>query len=487
MEVQFPDKRVPEARGEHEKAEKEGSIVGDGRYVLGACIGSGSFARVYEGTELLSPKSKVAIKVQAFKHPGLCAMSIAECEVMTRLKGGIGIPKLLWSGIECGCHLIIMEMLGPSLIDLQSSVKYSAKKKGFSMKTVARIGLQMISRLEFMHGHGVVHRDVKPDNMLMGRGTCCNTVFLIDYGLYAPWMHSDSGHHFDAKPVLPAANKSITGTHRYCSVNVHQGQVYSRRDDLISLCYSLVYMHTSWLPWMRIEADTKTATMDMILEKKLSCAADVLCANLPVDFMRFVSACFNMGFSEQPDYRYLSSMIYSIAKANSFYIDIGPWDWQLAGAANRMAEMASSNLMVDAEVNMIRMNMQWIREVLDQDHHKARVHKKKNTRARRRTGTNVAVLREQSAPPIAGSRKQVIPRDDLVTPVTGGFLKIGYQKLIRTERHCTPPASSPVLPKIPDDQARFCCLPCVSSLLRSRPPVQKVTVVTQPRKSETVV
>ena len=476
MEAQSLETNIPELRGEHETAEKEVLIVGGGRYVVGAAIGSGYFGRVYEGTELLRPQYKVAIKAQnPSRH---CRTAIAECEVMTRLKGGVGIPKLLWSGItmKYESHLIVMELLGPSLTDLLPLGEDFANGMGFSMKTVARIGLQMISRLKFVHGHGIVHRDVKPDNMLMGRGVCCNTVFLIDYGLSEPWMDSDSGHHFDSKPVLPATNTSITGTVNYCSANVHQGQVYSRRDDLISLCYSLIYLRTACLPWMGIKADTNTAVMDMILEKKLSCTADVLCANLPLGFTHFVSACFNMGFSEQPDYRYLRSMIYSIAKANSFYIDIGPWDWQLVGATSRMI---SANPKVKTRMNMLRMH-----EVLVQGHHKARV-QQQETRARRRIDMDAPASQHLSAPLCPGSSSQEKPCSDVVTPVTGGLLKKEYQ--VGAGRHCAPASSSLVLPKLSDDKTTVGCVPRISSLLRGRPPVQKVTVVTQPRKYETAV
>ena len=485
MELKFYGPIMPKASGEHKTAEKEVSVVGDGRYTIGACIGRGHFSRVYEGAELLRPQYKVAIKAQNPSHHRRIA--IAEREVMTRLKGGVGIPKLLWSGttMECRYHLIVMELLGPSLRDLLPTGEDYMNDMGFSIKTVARIGLQMISRLEFVHGHGIVHRDVKPDNMLMGRDANCNTLFLTDYGLSDSWVDSNTGYHLNAKPVLPAANKSITGTLSYCSVNVHQGQVYSRRDDLISLCYSLVYLRTAWLPWVGIKADTKTAVMDMILEKKLSCTADVLCANLPVDFMRFVSACFNMGFSEQPDYRHLSSMIYSVAGANHSSTDIEPWDWQLAGAVSQMAEKASGYPMGGFRASRAQMNMQWMDDMFNQDRHEARV-QQQETEEQRRTGTDIPILREQSAPPSPGSRKWEMPLGDLVAPVTGGLLKKGYQKLAWARHDCTPPSSSHVLPKL-SDKATVGCLPRISSLLRSRPPVQKVAVVTQPRKYETVV
>ena len=486
MALQFVGKKFSKVRRGRKKAEKEVPIAGDGRYVVGACVGRGYFGHVYEGTELLRPRYKVAIKVQDVHRDSHCTTAIAECQVMTRLKGGIGIPKLLWSGMECGSHLIIMELLGPSLSDLWPLAEESANNMGFSMKTVARISLQMISRLEFVHGHGIVHRDVKPDNMLMGRDANCNTLFLTDYGLSRSWKDLDTGYHLYAKPVLPKKKTSITGTVRYCSVNVHQGQVYSRRDDMISLCYSLIYLRTACLPWVGIKADTMTAKMDKVLERKLSCTPGVLCVNLPLDFMRFVSACFNMGFYEQPNYSRLRSMINSIARANSFHINIGPWDWQLAGATSRMAEEASGNPKVGIKANKTRMNMLWMHEVLVQGHHKARV-QQQETRARRRIDMDVPVLPELPAPLGPGSRKQEKPRNDLITPVTGGLLKIGYQKLVPTERHCTPPASSLVLPKISDDKARAGCLPLVGSLLCGRPPVQEGTTATQLGKYDSLV
>ena len=462
MEVPLiAETNIPRHREEHKAAEREVSIVGDGRYEYDtrACMGSGSFGRVYEGTDLLRPNYKVAIKKQDVYRRSLHAMAIEECEMMAELKGGIGIPKLLWSGMQRESHFIIMEMLGPSLSDLLPLGERYKKGMGFSMKTIARIAVQMISRLEFLHDHGIVHRDVKPNNMLMGRDACCNTLFLTDYGLSKSNDCSDQGPRVNAKPVLLRSKSSITGTVDYCSVNVHQGQVYSRRDDLISLCYSLVYLRTLWLPWIDAQADAKTTMMDKILQRKLSCTADVLCANLPHDFMRFVSACFDMGFAERPNYSRLRSMIYSIARADSFDIDLGPWDWQLPAAMSRMAEEASGNTDVGMEANKIRMTMKWMQGAVDQDYHKARVHQQvEDTQVQRPTAMYENVSQQLSTPPCPRSRRQEKCSDHLVTPVTDGLLKKGS--------HCAPVSSSQVLPKLSNDKASVSCLPVGSYHLR---------------------
>ena len=139
-------------------------------------------------------------------------------------------------------NYLVMEMLGLSLQDL-----FRICKRKFSLKTTLMLAEQMITRIEFLHRKTFVHRDIKPDNFCIGRGAKKNAAYLIDYGMAKRYLVKDS--HIEYKD-----NKALTGSKRYCSINAHLGIEQSRRDDLESLGYVLVYLLKGSLPWQQTTA-----------------------------------------------------------------------------------------------------------------------------------------------------------------------------------------------------------------------------------------
>ncbi len=103
---------------------------------------------------------------------------------------------------------------------------------------------QMIQRIEFLHHNNFIHRDMKPDNFLVGTNKKQHMVYMIDYGLCKRYKDSKTNEHIPYKD-----NKSLTGTARYASVNTHLGIEQSRRDDLESIGLILVYFLKGSLPW----------------------------------------------------------------------------------------------------------------------------------------------------------------------------------------------------------------------------------------------
>ena len=91
-----------------------------------------------------------------------------EYKVYRQLKGGVGIPSVYYYG----------ELLGPSLEDL-----FNYCNRRFSLKTVCMIAQELILRLEYLHSKNYIHRDVKPDNFVIGLGKKANIVHIIDLGL----------------------------------------------------------------------------------------------------------------------------------------------------------------------------------------------------------------------------------------------------------------------------------------------------------------
>lgn len=287
------------------------------KFRLGRKIGSGSFGDIYLGANLYTNED-VAIKLESVKtrHPQLNI----ESNIYRKMQGGIGIPAIRWAGSEGDYNVLVLELLGPSLEDL-----FNFCNRKFSLKTVLQLADQMISRIEYVHSKNFIHRDIKPDNFLMGLKKKGNMVYIIDFGLAKRYRDNVTSYHIPYKE-----NKSLTGTARYASINTHLGCEQSRRDDLESLGYVLIYFIRGSLPWQGLRAVTKKQKYDKISEKKLATPVEVLCkAKENADWAKFgeyLTYCRNLKFDARPEYTYLRHIFRQLFQNQKFQIDY-VFDW----------------------------------------------------------------------------------------------------------------------------------------------------------------
>lgn len=194
----------------------------------------------------------------------------------------------------------------------------------FTNCTYLKLMYLQISRIQTVHEKNLVWRDVKPENLLMGRpGTGeASTVHAVDFGLGTTHLVLKTEQHISYED-----NKSLTGPALYMSINAHLGIRQSRRDDLEALGYVLVYLAKGQLPWQGIMADTVEEKCQKIGDKKRETMAEDLCSGLPKEFIVFFKCVHNLAFAEKPDYHYLQGLF------NQLGMEIGEeennqYDWE---------------------------------------------------------------------------------------------------------------------------------------------------------------
>lgn len=303
-------------------------VIGN-KYKLGRKIGSGSFGEIYLASHINSGEI-VAVKIEnnKTKHPQL----MYEAKLYSILQGASGIASIRWCGVDGDDNALVLDLLGPSMEDL---FVYCGRK--FSLKTVLMLADQMISRIEFLHSKGLLHRDIKPDNFLMGLGRKANQVYIIDFGLAKRYKDSMTNRHIPYRE-----NKNLTGTARYASCNTHLGIEQSRRDDLESLGYVLLYFLRGSLPWQGLKAATKKQKYDKICEKKLSTPIEVICKSHPVEFVSYFHYCHSLTFDQRPDYGFLKRLFRDLFAREGYGLDY-IFDWTLLKYQQTLAKKQSQS------------------------------------------------------------------------------------------------------------------------------------------------
>lgn len=296
------------SREAHSQIGKVGGI-----YCLGRKLGSGSFGDIYFAVNTQTGE-ELAVKLESTKskHP----MLMYEAKLLKHLQGVPGIASVHYYDVEGDYNVMVMDLLGPSLEDL-----FNICHRKFSLKTVLMVADQMLYRIEYLHSKNFIHRDIKPDNFLIGHGKKSNIVYLIDFGLAKKYRDPKSQQHIPYRE-----NKSLTGTARYASINAHLGIEQSRRDDLEAIGYVLMYFNRGQLPWQGFQANSKEEKYHKIMESKRSTSVETLCKGYPAVFASYLNYCRALRFEDRPDYAYLRRLFKDLFMREGF-VNNGMFDW----------------------------------------------------------------------------------------------------------------------------------------------------------------
>ncbi|KAL0485309.1 casein kinase [Acrasis kona] len=327
-----------------------------GKYFLvGHKVGNGSFGTIYAGKNVATNED-VAIKIEPlriknpqllfesrlYRHLGMDgsanyhhspisgpnSMPIIENERRTNSTTAlnadsghafpIGFPKLHWYGVEDSYNVMIIDFLGPCIEDL-----FDFCRNRLSLKSVLMLADQILSRIEYLHSKCIIHRDIKPENFLMGRGSKGHHIYLVDFGLAKRFIDEKTNQHIKFRK-----NISLIGTARYTSTNSHLGFEQSRRDDLESIGYVLVYLLKGQLPWQGLRAKTKEQRHTLIGKKKISTSIKSLCQGLPSEFVQYFQHVRSLQFEDVPDYTYLRRIFIELFNKKNYVLDF-EYDWML--------------------------------------------------------------------------------------------------------------------------------------------------------------
>ena len=324
------------------------------KYIFERKIGKGSFGCIYQGLNIIT-QEKVAIKYEATTctQPTL----VWESKILNHLSGIPGVVKFRYFGTESNKNIIVMDLFSHTLAEEVTKIKKAASHSRFNrkyesgsesgsecemqssdensssdnsnihsldykyyLKDVLKYMISIVEIIEKIHEKGVIHRDIKPENFMISESRIQDNhtdqsdptnptdqvikkVNIIDFGLSRIYIKEDV--HIPNK-----ADSSIVGTMRYISTHIHEGNVYSRRDDIISILYVIIYLLKGKLPWcsLKIEPGDKRTKAEIVYEVKKQTPIPILCSGLPSIFERMLTYAYKINFEEKPDYTYLKRL-----------------------------------------------------------------------------------------------------------------------------------------------------------------------------------
>ena len=275
-------------------------------FVVHELLGKGGFGFVYSASHVKQPtKKKYAVKFERTirsngtpnKHPQLYYEYRTYRHLNKRLKTKV-IPKIYMftqslDANQSPINVLVMERIGANVAKI-----FSSHNKSFSSSNVVALGIQMIECVRAVHQCNIIHRDIKPENFCVGNDP--DQLLIVDFGLSKCYLRKDGTH------IPFITGKSLNGTPRYASIHCHEGIEQSRRDDLESLMYVLIFLFKGRLPWQGLKhraKDQKHCTSkDQILRKKRKITAEELCDGMHSNFAEALNYVRNLSFEQKPNY-----------------------------------------------------------------------------------------------------------------------------------------------------------------------------------------
>lgn len=251
-------------------------------------IGSGSFSNVYE---CYDGKYKYLVKIEK-KETDLLEKEYYFHNLFKSKRNYFNfVPKLYGFYQDKYYNYLVIKKLGLSLDKVLKKIK-----NGFDKFSLNNIAQKTIKNIQFLHDNNVLHQDIKPENIVLSNDY--KNIYLIDFGLSKSFI--SKGEH------IPFNNHiSPSGTLRYMSKYTNDFIQSSRRDDLISFGYVLLFLENKTLPWANLKVDNRKEKYKEVAKLKNTITPDELCSNSQLNLKSYFKYCYNLKFEEKPNYEYL--------------------------------------------------------------------------------------------------------------------------------------------------------------------------------------
>lgn len=269
-------------------------IIIAGKYRLSGMIGSGCFGCIMKGTNMRT-KEEVAIKIENADAPMKLLKRETQIYILLSKQYSTGFPTIKTFGKDGELFYMVMELLGASL---SSFKRNDIQNLSLPSSMVRKVGIQIIDRLQQLHASGLIHRDIKPDNLLFGIGRKSHIVHLIDFGFCKSYLLPDGSH------APQEVGKTIVGTMNFISINMHNGLSLSRRDDIESAVYVMIYLFLPLNEWEKLfskgleEEEVKRAKLALLHNEAL----------MP-ELVQLLGECAEMKYDGMPDYERLKQIL----------------------------------------------------------------------------------------------------------------------------------------------------------------------------------
>ena len=267
------------------------------KYQLLKKIGAGSFGKIFAARliDLDEPNAKYAVKITAVEQTHNEVAMQNEVMIYEKLKGVKNIPTLYAAGTEGKFNYMVLDLLEQSVEQLR--IDYGEQ---LSLKVVLHLAGQMLTIVEEIHARGIIHCDLKPANFLLKTNAKqISELYLIDFGLAKCFLDEKSRH------VTIKTNEQMVGTIRYMSLNTHHGLTASRRDDLESIGYILLFLYHGQLSWQN------QSSVAQVVELKQNFGWH---SSSIGEFILFLLYCRNLSFTDKPNYAYLRGLLENLNK-----------------------------------------------------------------------------------------------------------------------------------------------------------------------------
>lgn len=282
-------------------------------YTIIKYISSGSFGNVFEAKNNKTNEI-VALKVPIKNETRDGQKSILDegkiYKQISNREQGICQVKVI---SHKGKKIIVMDLLGASLESLLS------RHKRFGLKTIITLAISMINIMKYIHSCGYIHRDLKPDNFVIGHDDK-SKLYCIDFGMAKKYIKKNGEHNaFNI-------HSKFCGTARYASISAHKFYEQSRKDDLEALGYILVYLYKGKLPWQNIKNKDKKERYRLIGEKKEALSEEEICSGMPKEFFVYLKYVRSLDFDEKPHYSSLIKMFKKLYESREYKTNKLEWE-----------------------------------------------------------------------------------------------------------------------------------------------------------------